>query len=163
MSTFFALDLGTRLGWCRWSERGFEHGNYLNSKPRRRTQDIEQYEASRMAAFYQFIGESYAAAPFEVVAYERVMQVAKGVAASHLYGAFRGVLQLASTNFGFTLAPIHVGTIKRYWTGHGNASKALMLKACNHRGFNVKDDNEADAIAIMHTYLAKERIYRHGD
>jgi len=44
---------------------------------------------------------------------------------------------------------VPVGTIKKSATGKGNASKAMMIEAARKRGFFPKDDNEADAIAIL--------------
>ena len=45
---------------------------------------------------------------------------------------------------------VPVGTIKRHATGKGNANKAAMIAAAKARGFSPADDNEADAIAILH-------------
>jgi len=39
---------------------------------------------------------------------------------------------------------------KRHATGKGNAPKAAMIAAARARGFSPADDNEADAIAILH-------------
>jgi Holliday junction resolvasome RuvABC endonuclease subunit len=46
-----------------------------------------------------------------------------------------------------------VGTIKRHATGKGNASKEAMIAAACARGYSPADDNEADAIAILHWAL----------
>ena len=45
---------------------------------------------------------------------------------------------------------VPVGTIKRHATGKGNAPKEAMIAAARARGFSPADDNEADAIAILH-------------
>ena len=42
-----------------------------------------------------------------------------------------------------------VGTIKRFATGKGNADKAAVIDAMRARGFAPRDDNEADALAIL--------------
>ena len=42
-----------------------------------------------------------------------------------------------------------VDTKKRAATGKGNASKSMMIDAARAKGFHPKDDNEADAIAIL--------------
>jgi hypothetical protein len=44
---------------------------------------------------------------------------------------------------------VPVGTIKRFIVGKGNADKAAVLAAVRARGFFLKDDNDADAIAIL--------------
>jgi Holliday junction resolvasome RuvABC endonuclease subunit len=51
---------------------------------------------------------------------------------------------------------IPVGTIKKAWTGKGNASKGVMLAECALRGYRVKDDNECDAIALAHFAHARD-------
>jgi Holliday junction resolvasome RuvABC endonuclease subunit len=44
---------------------------------------------------------------------------------------------------------VPVGTIKKFATGRGNASKEEMIAAAKSRGFEPVDDNEADALAIL--------------
>jgi len=41
-------------------------------------------------------------------------------------------------------------TIKKYWTGSGRADKADMIAQAQREGYDVTDDNEADAIALYH-------------
>ena len=48
---------------------------------------------------------------------------------------------------------VPVGTIKIHATGKGNAPKEAMTAAARARGFHPADDNEADAIAILHWAL----------
>jgi Holliday junction resolvasome RuvABC endonuclease subunit len=43
-----------------------------------------------------------------------------------------------------------VGTIKKHATGKGNASKEEVITAMRAMGHAVTDDNEADALAILH-------------
>jgi len=52
--------------------------------------------------------------------------------------------------YGITWLGVPVGTIKRHATGKGNADKEAMVVAARARGFSPADDNEADAIAILH-------------
>jgi Holliday junction resolvasome RuvABC endonuclease subunit len=44
---------------------------------------------------------------------------------------------------------VPVATIRRHATGKGNASKDDVIKAVRARGHAPKDDNEADALAIL--------------
>lgn len=41
-------------------------------------------------------------------------------------------------------------TVKRFWTGKGNARKPVMVERARVCGFPVLDDNAADAVAIWH-------------
>lgn len=45
---------------------------------------------------------------------------------------------------------VPVGTIKRHATGKGNAPKQAMIDAMRERGHAPADDNEADALALLH-------------
>jgi Holliday junction resolvasome RuvABC endonuclease subunit len=42
-----------------------------------------------------------------------------------------------------------VGTIKKFMTGKGNATKEEMIAAAKLRGFDPKTDDEADALGIL--------------
>ena len=46
-----------------------------------------------------------------------------------------------------------MGTIKKHATGKGNASKEEVMKAMRELGHPVTDDNEADALALLHWAL----------
>ena len=47
---------------------------------------------------------------------------------------------------------VHRGyvTIKRHATGKGNASKDMVIASMRARGHTPADDNEADALALLH-------------
>jgi Holliday junction resolvasome RuvABC endonuclease subunit len=52
---------------------------------------------------------------------------------------------------------VPVGSIKKHATGKGNASKEMMIAAAKARGFRPADDNEADALAILHWVIEGAR------
>ena len=45
---------------------------------------------------------------------------------------------------------VPVGTIKKHATGKGNAGKEAVIAAMRAKGYPVNDDNEADALALLH-------------
>ncbi len=49
-----------------------------------------------------------------------------------------------------------MATVKKTWTGNHMAKKPDMVAQAKARGFRVEDDNEADALAILHWAIAKE-------
>jgi Holliday junction resolvasome RuvABC endonuclease subunit len=51
---------------------------------------------------------------------------------------------------------VPVGTIKRHATGKGNAPKEDVIRAVRAQGFLPKDDNEADALALLAWAIANE-------
>ena len=44
---------------------------------------------------------------------------------------------------------VNVMSIKKHWTGNGRAKKPEMIEAARARGFTPRDDNEADALAVL--------------
>ena len=63
-----------------------------------------------------------------------------------------GTVSLRPSRFdggGMPYQGVPVGTIKRHATAKGNAGKDAVVGAVTARGFNPKDNNEADAIALL--------------
>lgn len=48
-----------------------------------------------------------------------------------------------------TVRECNVSQVKKHWSGNGHAKKDAMIAAARERGFEPKDDNEADALALM--------------
>jgi Holliday junction resolvasome RuvABC endonuclease subunit len=82
------------------------------------------------------------------VYFERVY-AHKGTEAAHVYGGFMYTLAAVCEEMRIGCVGIPVGTIKKFATGKGNASKEEMIAAARSRGFNPADDNEADALALL--------------
>ena len=73
-----------------------------------------------------------------------------GTDAAHIYGGLMATLTTWAELRDVPYQGVPVGTIKRHATGKGNAAKEAMIAAARARGYNPADDNEADAIAILH-------------
>lgn len=141
------LDLGTTTGFGVGGREHLVSGSW-NMKPSR-------FESAGMV-FVKFRGrlnEIHKAYGVEAVAYEEVRRHA-GTDAAHRYGGLLGTLQAWCIENGIEYEGVPVGTIKKSWTGSGNANKEMMIAEAVKRGFNPKDDNEADAIALF-DYLLK--------
>jgi len=74
-----------------------------------------------------------------------------GVDAAHMYGAFKAVMMTVCDEFRTPYVGIHVGTIKKSFTGKGNAPKEKVIAQCRVLGYTPQDDNVADAIATVTT------------
>jgi hypothetical protein len=97
--------------------------------------------------------ENQAAAPL-IVVFEEVRRH-QGVDAAHVYGGLLAVLTAWCEEHGIPYQGVPVGTIKKNWTGKGNASKDQMMEEARSRGLNPVDDNEADALAIYDYAVAE--------
>ena len=118
--------------------------------------------ASRAGYNWQRVGENLAAGqprrwleqldidagPIEAIYFEEVRRHA-GTDAAHIYGGLLAVLSAWCEEHLVAYQGVPVGTIKRFATGKGNADKAAVIDAIRSRGFAPRDDNEADALAIL--------------
>ena len=145
MDKLFCLDLGTRTGWATLDGAGtitsgtenfkagrFEGGGMRYLKFKRWLTDIKQ-----------------ALNGVDVVYFEEVRRHA-GVDAAHAYGGFMAHLTAWCEHHEIPYQGVPVGTIKKFITGKGNANKQAMIAAVRELGFSPCDDNEADALALLH-------------
>ena len=143
-----AIDLGTTTGWAlrpldgeiahgfvSFKSQRFEGGGMRYLRFRRWLTDMKATVAGT-----QGIGAVY----FEEV--RRHM----GVDAAHVYGGLLATLTAWCEHHQIPYQGVPVGTIKRHATGKGNASKDEVVTAMRALGHGVTDDNEADALAILH-------------
>jgi len=166
--TILALDLATTMGWAiyqenkitkifsgtesfkndRYSgggmrflkfEKFLERINFLVSPP-----DNPPNSFNRSHAFQR--------TNIKEVVFEEVRRHI-GVDAAHAYGGFMGTLTSWCEKREIPYQGIPVGTIKKFITGKGNASKEEVIQAIRGRGHKPHDDNEADALALLYWRL----------
>lgn len=153
MTARLALDLGTQTGWCLLN-KPLRGGFSFVSGTESFKSDRYSGGGMRYLKFRQWLDGVYAASPFDSVHFEEVRRH-RGTDAAHVYGGLLGILTAWCEEREIPYEGVPVGTIKRFWTGKGNAGKPEMLAECAERGFKPQDDNEADAIALAH-WVAEE-------
>jgi Holliday junction resolvasome RuvABC endonuclease subunit len=141
-----AVDLGTTTGWAISNEFGIISGS-VSFK-----QDRFAGGGMRYLNFQRWLGEL---PKMDVVYFEEVRRHL-GVDAAHAYGGFLGTLTSWCEAKQIPYQGIPVGTIKRFITGKGNASKLEVIEVIKALGYRPIDDNEADALALLHLAMQKE-------
>lgn len=145
LKVVLALDLGTKTGWAlREADGTVRHGN-VNLRGRGTSRN-EGY-GQRFLRFERWLEGSLEGVS-EVV-YEKVRRHL-GTDAAHVYGGLEATLSKLCEQRNIPYRGIPVGTIKKGWTGAGNASKLEMLREAERRGFSPATEDEADALAILH-------------
>ena len=141
--TILALDLGTQTGWAIAHPNGAITTGTQGFRPQR-------FEGGgmRYLRFRRWLDEMHQLTSIGEVRFEEVRRH-QGVDAAHVYGGLLGQLSAWCEHHQIPYAGVPVGTIKRAVTGRGNASKAVVIAAVQRQGFAPKDDNEADAIALL--------------
>jgi Holliday junction resolvasome RuvABC endonuclease subunit len=145
-----SLDLGTKTGWAI-----YKNGHIISG--------VQFFQTSRFCGggmrflnFVHFLDKIHRDHGITIVVYEEVRRH-KGVDAAHCYGSFCGHLSCWCEINKIPYQGVGVGTIKKHITGIGNAGKQEVQNAVEKKGFSVKDDNEADALALL--FYAIETIY----
>jgi hypothetical protein len=155
-----ALDLGTTTGWALRSANGpvahgfvsfksqrFEGGGMRYLRFGRWLADMLTLNAPKTGAQANLTG-------IGAVYFEEVRRHL-GVDAAHVYGGLLATLTAWCEHHQIPYQGVPVGTIKRHATGKGNAGTAEVIAAMKALGHPVTDDNEADALALLHWALAQ--------
>ena len=143
--TILAIDLGTTTGWAvRARDYQIAHG-FVSFKPQR-------FEGGgmRFLRFKRWLSEIHTMTnDIHAVYFEEVRRHA-GVDAAHVYGGLMATLTTWCEHRNIPYQGVPVGTIKKHATGKGNAGKDEVIAAMRVKGHPVSDDNEADALALLH-------------
>jgi Holliday junction resolvasome RuvABC endonuclease subunit len=145
-----ALDLGQNTGWALRDSAGRVTSGTQQFKPGR-------FEGGGMPLlrFVSWLNElQRAAGPLACVFFEEV-RAHRGTAAAHAYGAFLGHMTAWCESNRLPYQGVPVSTIKLAAAGRGNASKDEVVSAMRALGFDPVDDNEADALALLHSVCLK--------
>jgi hypothetical protein len=145
LSAVLALDLGTTTGWAiRTHERLITSGT-VSFRPGR-----FDGGGMRYLRFTNWLTEiDRLSGPIGAIYFEEVRRHL-GTDSAHVYGRLMATLTSWAELRGVPYAGVPVGTVKKHATGQGNAAKQAMIAAARARGFSPADDNEADALAILH-------------
>lgn len=147
-SATLALDLGTAMGWALRTD-----DSTVVSGTETFRQDRWSGGGMRYLRFRHWLGEiATMTGGLGLVVVEEVRRHA-GTDAAHVYGGFLATLTAWCEERGIPYEAVPVGTIKRFATGKGNAGKEVVIAAMRARGFAPDDDNEADALALLHWAL----------
>lgn len=150
-NTILCLDLGTKTGWAIRGVDGHIFSGTVNFQPRR-------FESlgMRYLRFKQWLTEMQSTAGGIDAVYFEAVQRHVGTYAGHVYGGLLGILTAWCEQYQIPYEGIPVSTIKKATTGKGNASKEEIIQAMCIKGHEPKDDNEADALAILYLVKGKE-------
>lgn len=150
-TTVLALDLGTKTGYAlRQRDGKIIHGT------ERFTPRASWSPGQKWQRYRAWLSGVIVQHHVTQIAYEDVFRHL-GVDAAHAYGGYLAMLEMVADQHNVTLVAVGVGTIKKHWTGKGNAKKDEMIAEAKRRGFHPDTDNAADALAILSWAVAQER------
>lgn len=142
-----ALDLGTDCGYAllRADDRIESGTERLHSRKGER-------EGARFTRFRRWLIDAKEKNPnLRRIVFERVVQgMPNQTYASQVYGGFLAVLLMFADHHDLEYEGFNVATVKKRFTGAGNARKEDVIAQCRLLGFSPGSHNEADAIAVLH-------------
>jgi crossover junction endodeoxyribonuclease RuvC len=142
-TAILALDLGTKTGWALAKASQIVASGTSEFRPGR-------FEGAGMSflRFDRWLDDLLDnTGAIDLVAFEEV-RAHVGTLAAQVYGGFLAHLTAWCESNAVPYRGVPVATIKRYVTGKGNAPKDAVTAAVRARGYDPRDDNEADAIAL---------------
>ncbi|MGN7613924.1 crossover junction endodeoxyribonuclease RuvC [Magnetococcales bacterium HHB-1] len=147
--TIMTIDLGMKTGWAIQQESGLVTSGTISFKQSR-------FEGGGMPflKFHDWLEKTHKLLPVSRIAFEEVRRHI-GTSAAHAYGGFLSQLTSWCEKEKIPYEGIPVGTIKKSMTGRGNANKEAMIAAVQKLGYQPSDDNESDALAILHHILLR--------
>lgn len=150
-----ALDIATTTGWATIANGVITSGSQDFHRRAATKKRMEEHSGQSFASFRRWLHAKVIDDKPCAIVYEEVMRWA-GAKAAHAFCGYRGLMLEAGTIFSLPCYPYSVGTVKKTWTGSGNAKKPQMMAECLRRfpGLDLTDENEADALAILHLHLS---------
>ena len=146
-----ALDLATTTGYAIR-----RHDGEIDSGRIRLPEKVER-DGQRLHALRKILTElKFSYQGFDFVVWENA-PFQKGVA-NERYHNLAGTLMVWCEQHEVGYGKVDVSTIKKFATGKGNAQKPDMIKAAKDVGYNVIDDNEADALHLLRLTMHENNI-----
>ena len=156
-----ALDLATVTGWALvWAPASgvprVSWGTWDLSAPDRVKKEmvVPGYAFATLERHLGVLWER--TGPWQSVYWEKPIAPARIAHGGHVFGAFMGTLVTFCWRHHVFQEPIYTTTVKKHWTGSGRAGKTDMIDQAKARGFGVKNDNEADALALLDVILCRD-------
>ena len=141
--TKLALDLGTTTGFAYSSARGCIFSGAWDFKPKK-----YENRGMRFIRFHNELDTLHKQSPITMLWFEAVRRHL-GTDAAHIYGGLLAKVEEWCEINGVPYEGVAVATIKKFWTGKGNANKEAMVAEAVRRGYEPDTDDEADAIALL--------------
>lgn len=138
-----AVDFGCSMGVARILPSGLQYETVNLSKMNRKRNKFRNY--------YEWMAGQLQNCELLVVEEVRNHM---GILAAHQWGYWYYTACVLCETVNVELVSIPVKTIKKSFTGNGNATKEQVLQRCKDLKCNPDSYDAADAIAIMYTYLS---------
>ena len=150
MAGILALDIATSCGWAHWSaQEGLSYGTLL-------VQSGGRSRARRIRQFFHLMDPLVCrTAPIQVVIEKAHIGPDRYAVPFTLFGLQAVAMAVCQWSDKVRIAHVTPQEHKQHFTGYGSAKKDQTIWRCQQYGWPVANDDEADAISILHWSMAK--------
>lgn len=142
MNSTLALDLATHCGFA-FESAGVRESGVADFSPRKR----EAY-GWRFVRFTVWLYKWHER-NLDLVVYEKPIPFHSGQAAAQLSYGLSSRVEEFCARYAIRCECVQPNVLKRHATGHGNATKEMMVKMAQVLKAGVSDDNECDALWLL--------------
>lgn len=153
-----SLDLATTTGWALSASGIIDSGSQnFQRLPPTKTR-AAQHVGESHAMLYRWLSGKLSDDKPTLIVYEGAGYF-KSAAAAQLCIGFRGIMLMQAARLGIPMVSYAPKEVKKFWVGNGNADKPMMMAETRRRcpDLDLTDDNESDAIALLHLHLIRSR------
>ncbi len=152
--TVLSLDLGSTVGWAICKNAQIKHSGTHNFSAK------DSHPGHRFLHFQNWLVDFIG---IDEIIYEDVPRF-ESAGAAKVYCGFLAVVQMFCLGNGIRITGIKASSVKKSFTGKGNAKKEEMCAQCHSLGWQngelgtILDHDEADAIATMIVVMARREV-----
>jgi Holliday junction resolvasome RuvABC endonuclease subunit len=152
-----ALDIGTQCGYAQLANGIVTSGTigfhrYTGSKSK-----AAEHVGQPYLTMHKWLRARLTEDKPDCIVFEEVFRWMSADAA-RTFGAYRGQILLLGAYYGLPCRGYPLTEVKKFWTGSGVAKKPQMIAEClkrfPHLSADDVDDNQVDAIALLHLHLS---------
>lgn len=140
-----ALDLGSTCGWAMHNSQGVTSGTISFKKK-------GKFHDSGYSDLYVFLTEKFMLDEAIEIAVEKP-HAGRFINPLRILFGLLAIVHFFANRYQVTLTEYSPKAIKKFATGNGNADKKRMVLAVQEGYPKVTDNNEADALALLHLHL----------
>ena len=150
-----ALDLATVTGWAVIASTVLTSGSQSFARHHGNKRRQPDHLGTSHAMFDNWLAEQLRGPRLDAVVYEGAAGFFKSAAAVQICFGFRGILLAQTAKAGIPVFSYAPSSVKKFWAKSGAADKDQMRAATllNLPDIDPTDDNECDALALLHLHL----------
>lgn len=150
-----ALDLATTTGYALLANGILSSGAANFSRKQGRKTIADDHLGESFIQFQIWLREQIRLNNPDVIVFEEPMGNFKSSHARNVVVGFRGIVMVNAAHYRILLYGYSQSSIKKFATGSGRADKQLMEASAIMKfpEQEIQDDNQADALFILHYYL----------